>query len=288
MSQQLIFRSWFATALFAVLLSLVVAAETRAGTSNEVELDRMAWIDVRDALARGSTTIIIPTGGTEQNGAHMALGKHNFIVRETARQIARQLGDALVAPVISYVPQGFTSQKFGHMAYPGTISLTPSTFEAVLEDAATSFKTHGFQTIVFLGDSGGNQGPQKKVADKLNDAWSGQGIKVVSAEAYYAADDAEAYLRSRGIAADALGTHAGVRDTAELMAVAPDVVWIDRVVVDGDGASGNAALANAELGRALISGKVKRAVAEIQAARSRAAPKDPPGLIGQLLSLFFG
>ena len=93
------------------------------GAVAEVRIEHMTWVEVRDALKAGKTTIIIPTGGTEQNGPHMVLGKHNFIVAGTARRIAERLGTALVAPVLAYVPEGDIESRQGHMAYPGTISV---------------------------------------------------------------------------------------------------------------------------------------------------------------------
>ena len=57
-------------------------------------------------MAAGSTIAIVPTGGTEKNGFHMAMGKHNFHVRAGADAMAKRLGNALVAPVLQYVPEG--------------------------------------------------------------------------------------------------------------------------------------------------------------------------------------
>ena len=115
----------------------------------ELETEHMTWTEIRDAVAAGKTTVIIPTGGTEQNGPHMITGKHNIIVAETARRIAAKLGDALVAPVLAYVPEGDIAKREGHMAYPGTISLPPETFGAVLWSAAESFKAHGLKQSCF-------------------------------------------------------------------------------------------------------------------------------------------
>ena len=127
-----------------------VAAVLVAGqaVASPVETERMTWTEIRDAVAAGKTTIIIPTGGTEQNGPHMITGKHNFIVAETARRIAATLGDALVAPVLAYVPEGDVAQREGHMAYPGTISVPPIVFSKVLKAAAESFKAHGFKLMI--------------------------------------------------------------------------------------------------------------------------------------------
>src|ERR1043166_7358855 len=85
---------------------LVAASAFAAQVPDTVFLEELTWTEVRDAIRAGKTTIIFPTGGTEQNGPHMVLGKHNFIVKHTAESIARRLGNALVAPVIPYVPEG--------------------------------------------------------------------------------------------------------------------------------------------------------------------------------------
>ena len=77
-----------------------------AQVPDTVFLEELTWTEVRDALRAGRTTILLPTGGTEQNGPHMALGKHNYIIKYTSERIARRLGNALVAPVMAYVPEG--------------------------------------------------------------------------------------------------------------------------------------------------------------------------------------
>ena len=139
-----------------------------AQAPDAVFLEELTWTEVRDALASGTTTVIIPTGGTEQNGPHMVLGKHNYLVHHKAGEVARRLGNALVAPVMAYVPEGNVDPPTGHMRFPGTITTPPEVFEQVLEFAARSFKQHGFLDIALLGDSGGNQASQAAVAARLN------------------------------------------------------------------------------------------------------------------------
>ena len=102
-----------ARVLFAALLLAGWGAPCPAAS---LQLDSLTWTEVRDALHAGSTTILIPIGGTEQNGPHMALGKHNARAGRLAERIAAQLGHALVAPVVAYVPEAA-----GHMRFPGTI-----------------------------------------------------------------------------------------------------------------------------------------------------------------------
>ena len=151
----------------AAAVALVAAVSPRAQTADPIFLEDMTWPEVRDALQRGRTTVIIPTGGTEQNGPHMVLGKHNFLVKYKAGEVAKRLGDTLVAPVVAYVPEGEINPPTGHMRFPGTITTPQDVYAKVLEFAARSFRQHGFKHIAFLGDSGGNQTGQKMVADEL-------------------------------------------------------------------------------------------------------------------------
>jgi creatinine amidohydrolase/Fe(II)-dependent formamide hydrolase-like protein len=140
---------------------------------NTVWLEEMTWMDVRDAMKAGKTTVIITTGGIEPNGPWLALGKHNYVLRANCDAIARKLGNALCAPIDPFVPEGNPSAKGGHMASPGTISLREETFAALLTDIATSLKTHGFENIILIGDSGGNTRGMAAVAKTLLTEWAG-------------------------------------------------------------------------------------------------------------------
>jgi creatinine amidohydrolase/Fe(II)-dependent formamide hydrolase-like protein len=140
---------------------------------NTVWLEEMTWMDVRDALKAGKTTIIISTGGIEPNGPWLALGKHNYVLKANCDAIARKLGNALCAPIVPFVPEGGLEPKSGHMLTAGTISMREETFEAMLTDMAQSFKVNGFQNIILIGDSGGNVSGMKNVATKLTAQWNG-------------------------------------------------------------------------------------------------------------------
>jgi creatinine amidohydrolase len=133
-----------------------------------VWLEEMTWMDVRDAMNAGKKTIIIATGGIEPNGPWLALGKHNYILKANCDATARKLGNALCAPVVPFVPEGNHEAKSGHLGTAGTISMRPATFEAMLTDMVDSFRVGGFENIILLGDSGGNQAGMKSVASKMN------------------------------------------------------------------------------------------------------------------------
>jgi creatinine amidohydrolase len=167
-------------------------------TPDTVWLEEMTWMDVRDAMKAGKTTIIIPTGGIEPNGPWLALGKHNYILRVNCDAIARKLGNALCAPIIPLVPEGNIEPKSGHMATVGTISLKEETFQAMLADVVQSFKAHGFQQIVLIGDSGGNTRGMQAVADKWNAEWKGAPL-VIHAREYYDYASVLKYLGEIGV-----------------------------------------------------------------------------------------
>jgi creatinine amidohydrolase len=101
--------------------ALAWALVAGAAVPDTVFVDDLTWTELRDAVAAGKTTVIVPIGGTEQNGPHMALGKHNVRVKALAEQIARALGNALVAPVIAYVPEGNVEPPSAHMRFPSSM-----------------------------------------------------------------------------------------------------------------------------------------------------------------------
>ena len=141
-----------------------------------VWLEEMTWMDVRDAMKAGKTTAIISTGGIEPNGPWLALGKHNYVLRANCDAIARKLGNALCTPIIPLVPEGSIDPKSSHMLTVGTLSMREDTFQAMLTDVVHSLKMHGFQNIIMIGDSGGNQAGMKAVAEKLTAQWNGNPV----------------------------------------------------------------------------------------------------------------
>lgn len=163
-----------------------------------VFIDELTWMDVRDALAAGKTTALITTGGVEPNGPWLVTGKHNYVNRVNCEAIARKLGNALCAPNVPFVPEGNIDPPSGHMTSPGTISVSNATFEALLTDIAYSLKMHGFKHIMLLGDSGGNQTPQRNVADALNKKFAGDAI-VAHVQEYYTYSVVSAYMEKQGL-----------------------------------------------------------------------------------------
>jgi creatinine amidohydrolase/Fe(II)-dependent formamide hydrolase-like protein len=254
--------------LLILCLTLLAPAGARAQAPDTVFLEELTWTEVREAIRAGKSTIIIPAGGTEQNGPHMALGKHNARVKILSERIARALGDTLVAPVIAYVPEGAIAPPTGHMRYAGTITAPDDAFQKVLESAARSLRAHGFRHIVLLGDHGSTQAGQKAVAARLNREWAGSGARVHAVGEYYRASETEVpqLLRTRGYRDDELGRHAGLTDTSLMLATDARLVRVDRLhpAREGDGVDGDPTRATAELGRAGADLIVRRTVDAIR------------------------
>ena len=135
-------RAWWLT---IVLCALAVGALVTVFSQNTltaqmpdtVEMTDMTWVEVRSAIERGYTVAIVPTGGIEQNGVHMVLGKHDYIVRSAANRIAREIGRILVTPVVSFVPEGSFDPPSGRTRQP-------------TKAAQSTFSTIGFFTIYSL------------------------------------------------------------------------------------------------------------------------------------------
>ena len=254
--------------LVLVLVMALAVPSAFAEAPDTVFLDEHTWTEVRDKIASGTTTVIIATAGTEQNGPHMVLGKHKFIIRHASDRIARELGNALVAPVIAYVPEGGIDPPTGHMRYAGSITLPNVYFMKLLEYTARSMKVHGFRDIVFIGDSGGNQRGMREVAAGLNEEWRGSEARVHFVPEYYSANGFREWLQEQGHAPETIGGHAGISDTSQLLAVAPEHIRLDERKpaggFEGSGVSGDPTLANAEYGKKGIELKVETAVREIK------------------------
>ena len=265
--------------LMAMLCSGGAAA---AQVPNSVFVEDLTWTELRDLVKSGKTTIIIPVGGVEQSGPYMALGKHDVRARSLSETIARNLGNALVAPVVAYVPEGGFDPPTEHMRFPGTISVSASAFREVLSDAARSFQVHGFRDVVLIGDHGGYQSDLKQVADQLNRAWKNTPARAHYIGAYYSATQGAyvATLRARGYSMGEIGSHAGLADTSLMLAVDPRLVRTQRlrsgVAPPGPalGVEGDPRRSTAALGQLGVGEIVRETTLAIQAdiQSSRAAP----------------
>jgi len=182
-------------------------------------IEELTWMEVRDAMKAGKTTVLVASGGVEQAGPYLAMGKHNYICRATAEAIARKLGDALIAPVIPFVPQGDIDPPTHHMKYAGTISLTEDTYEQLLTEIGRCYRTHGFEHIIFLGDSFGNLQGMEHVAAALSRQWHGERTTIHYIPEYYNYAETTQWLAKQGIDQLPQGLHDDFMTTAMLLTI---------------------------------------------------------------------
>ena len=197
-------KKWFPATL-ALLLSVGLASQAAAqqqsrldmtdfprpiAAADNVWIEELTVLEIRDLLREGTTTALILTGGIEENGPYLTTGKHNHVMRVMGESIARRLGNALAAPIVTIEPGNPENARS-----PGGIRLSPETFQAVLRDMATSLKAQSFTDIFLLGDNGGSRRSLAAVAEELAEAWRGQGVVIAHIPEYYNYDDVLAYQR---------------------------------------------------------------------------------------------
>lgn len=259
-------------AKLCLLWTVVHCTSAMAAGARAVYLEELTSVELHAAIALGNTTVLVPIGGTEQNGPHMALGKHNLRVKLLAGEIAQRLGNAIVAPVVAYVPEGAIFPPVAHMRFSGTISISDATFESLLESTARSFKQHGFRDVVFLGDHGGYQKSEVRAADTINKEWASDGrCRALALTAYYEASQAPYIqaLRGKGFTDAEIGTHAGLADTSLMLALDKSLVRMDLLAqgakaTPADGVYGDPRKSSAELGQIGVRKIVEQSVQAIQ------------------------
>jgi len=162
--------------------------------------------------------VILACAAIEQHGPHMPTGVDTFLGDEIAERIARELGDALVAPTLR---PGWS--KF-HADFPGTITLSRSTFVDVLADYCESL-AETFEYVVLLSSHGGNNDTMAAhVPDIAREYRDEAEIFFLHPSEYLDAFDWD----EKGVTKEQNGHHAGYSETALMLAVHPDLVEMDQ------------------------------------------------------------
>jgi len=272
------FKNMLLCASFAAALTCTAGQGLAqiGSVSGSVYMDEMTWMEISDRLRAGTTIALVPTGGNQQAGPHMATGLHTEVVHYTAGEIARRLGGALAAPVIPYVPAGRINPPEGNMRFAGTFSISESAYAQVLEDVARSLKQHGFRTICFLGEDVGAQPIMAKVASKLGREWITDGVRVIHVSSYFAAQGQDEWNDTMPNKIANSNSPAGHIETSELMAVDAASVRANMLGARTErdykltGAMGDTTMATAALGRKYLSLKIESSIRQIQNVSSNA------------------
>lgn len=136
-----------------------------------VWLEELTWMEIRDAVNGGNTTALILTGGVESNGPYLASGKHNYSNQVMGESVARALGGALIAPLVTLEPGRPEAEVEVGRTGP---MVSQETYIAWLVDMGDSLRSMGFTEVYYLGDSGGNRRGMQEAADRLNAKYGGE------------------------------------------------------------------------------------------------------------------
>lgn len=248
-------------------------ASAQQTTEGSLHWDELSWTEIGAAIGAGKTTVIVPTGAIEDKGPHMAVSQHSVTVRYAAGEIAKRLGNALVAPLITYAPNGdIAPTPTGHMRMMGSLTMPTAVYAQFVEWVARSLRFHGITDIAFIWDSGGNAAGIRTAAERLNKEWGGTGARVHLVGDYYASTSAyEEWLEGQGETAEAIGQQAGITQTSEVMVVDPRLLRPHKFAMggpremEGSGVTGDPRRATVAYGRKSIDMKVEAAVRQLRA-----------------------
>jgi creatinine amidohydrolase len=201
---------------------------------DSVFLEDLTWMEIRDAMRAGKKTVLVSTGGIEQNGPYLVANKHNIVLRGTTEAIARKLGNVFVAPIIGFVPEGDFDPPGLHMLYPSTVGVSEDTYRRLLSDVCQSYRVHGFEHIILIGDSGGNQEGLKSVAEQLNAKWTDGKTKLHFIPEYYDYKGVAQWLQTQGIKQTDDGYHDDFCMTAQMLAIDPSSVRMKQRIKAGN------------------------------------------------------
>lgn len=250
-----------------------------------VLMEEMTWPEIQAAIERGYHTVLLPAASIEQHGPHLPTGTDTILGYALAREVARLLGNALVAPALR------PGSSAHHMDFPGTLTLRFHTFVEVLRDLCHSLARCGFRHVVLFASHGGNQDLMAAYLPEIaREVASRCQVHLVGAGP---GNEQEArLLLEMGISREKAGVHAGYSETSVMLAVRPDLVRMDRAEPGRDdpeffapenlkqsqlqsfiygiraqaanGVLGDPRGATAEAGRCLLEAKAARLAAEIR------------------------
>lgn len=190
--------------------------------AREILLERMTSPEIRAALEEGMTTVVVACGAVEQHGPHLPLLVDAEHASRLAIEVARRLGDALVAPTIRV---GCSEH---HMAFAGTVSLRPSTLEAVYSDYCTSLARHGFRRICCFSAHGGNFRVLADMLPRLKTLVPhGCRVDAFTDLGGFIGVWRETVHRLRGLGERVAG-HADIAESSVVLALYPELVRADR------------------------------------------------------------
>jgi len=219
----------------------------------------LAWPELADQRERGDGEVgLVPVGATEQHGPHLPIGTDTIVANALCDAVSERTG----APVLPAIP---VACSYGHgTVLPGTLSLTPELLAAVCRQYAEWAATSGLTRLLFVNSHFGNSASLGIATDHLRLFRPDLRVGVVD----WWSVDAEV---ARETVLEGDDVHAHRAETSLMLAIAPDLVHLDRLESSDDpdrtgdlvfrytapalstnGVTGRPSEATAELGRFLF------------------------------------
>ena len=238
--------------------------------------ERLAWPELAELMGEVG---LVPVGATEQHGPHLPTVTDTLIATTLCERVSKRT-DAIVLPAIP------VAASYGHgTALPGTISLTPMLLaQVVCQYAEWAAATSRLTRLLLVNAHYGNSAALGVATDHIRLHRPDLQIGAVN---WWSVDPAVA----RAMAADGEDIHANCGETSVMLALAPDLVHLDRLAEADDpdrtadlvfrytatslstnGVTGRPSSATAELGEELVD----RAVERISALVERGRKEEPP------------
>ena len=201
--------------IFSMLLCLTLTSAAAETPGNPLfpeqkiknYLPHMTWPEVEAALKR-TDVAVIPVGSLEQHGPHLPIGTDTIQAVEICKNIA-QKADVLIAPIV------LAGLSEHHMGFPGTITLSPATFEAVLFETALSLIHHGVRKVAIYNGHGGNSVSVAAVIQRINQETSATAVNL---------EKISISFRRSPFPAVSYDPHAGVDETSSMLFLAGTLV----------------------------------------------------------------
>ena len=186
-----------------------------------VLIEEMTWPEIKAAIQSGKRRVIVMLGAMEQHGPHLPIGTDTYLGYAMGERLARRLGDALLAPVVSL---GYSA---GHLPMAGTVSIEEATLEAVIVDVCRSLARHGFREIIFLCSHGGNYRAVRGVLARLREEHREIRISTITDFDEWL-EHAKQFAAREGLDMARMGVHAAQGETSLMLAHRPDLVQMDK------------------------------------------------------------
>jgi creatinine amidohydrolase len=180
-----------------------------------VELELLTTSEAYDKIhTQGKTSVLLITGGTEERGPHNVLGGHTIMSRHRGAEIAKRLGNALLAPIVpmAVAATGVTPGT----TQPGGYQIPADVFKGVQLGLIESLSYSGFKDIFVMGDHGGGQKEMKEAVDEMDAKLSPAGVHVYYINDFYQKthDDIDLYMYEHKLP---IAGHGAMMETSEML-----------------------------------------------------------------------